>query len=132
MKKDIESKTDIQLLIDSFYEKVKKDAIIGPIFTDVVKMNWEKHLPIMYSFWENTLFYTGSYEGNPMELHKHLHRITPLTTEHFKQWVQLFNSTVDELYVGKNASLAKQRAISIATVMQVKILSAYSTPDKIF
>jgi len=132
MKKDIESKTDIQLLIDSFYEKVKEDAIIGPIFTDVVKMNWEKHLPIMYSFWENTLFYTGSYEGNPMELHKHLHRITPLTTEHFKRWVQLFNHTVDELYIGKNANLAKQRAISIATVMQVKILSEYSTPDKIF
>ncbi len=132
MKKDIETKADIKILIDSFYEKVKKDSTIAPIFTDIAKINWEKHLPVMYSFWENTLFYTGAYEGNPMELHKHLHGITPLTTEHFKLWVKLFSSTVDELFKGKNASLAKQRAYSIATVMQVKILSEYSALDKIF
>lgn len=132
MKNDIETKEDIKLLVDRFYEKVMKDDTMASIFTDVAKINWEKHLPIMYSFWENTLFYTGSYEGNPMELHKHLHGLTPLNTEHFKQWVHFFSNTVDELFEGKNASLAKQRAISIATVMQVKILPAYSAPDKIF
>ncbi|MGF2411436.1 MAG: group III truncated hemoglobin, partial [Ferruginibacter sp.] len=121
MKKDIEAKADIQLLVDAFYEKIKMDAVIGYIFTDVVKVHWEKHLPVMYNFWENTLFYTGSYEGNPMELHKHLHRVMPLTAEHFTQWTNLFTQTVDELFEGKNAGLAKQRAISIATVMQIKI-----------
>jgi hemoglobin len=79
MKKDIESKEDIILLVNSFYERIKADDTIGYIFNDIVKVNWEKHLPVMYSFWENSLFYTGSYEGNPMELHNHLHRITHLT-----------------------------------------------------
>lgn len=132
MKKDIESKGDIQILVDAFYEKVKIDDIIGYIFTDIVKVHWEKHLPVMYNFWENTLFYTGSYEGNPMELHKHLHHVMPLTAEHFNQWIKLFTSTVDELFEGKNANLAKQRAISIATVMQIKILAEHSTADRIF
>jgi len=132
MKKDIENKKDIALLVDEFYNKVKEDGIIGYIFTDVAMVNWEKHLPVMYNFWENTLFYTGTYEGNPMELHKHLHRLMPLTLEHFKQWNYLFIKTVDELFEGPNANLAKQRAISISAVMQIKILNEYNPVDKIF
>jgi hemoglobin len=122
MKKDIENKKDIQKLVNSFYEKVKQDAMIGFIFTDIVRVNWERHLPVMYDFWENTLFYTGNYIGNPMEIHRHLHKIVPLTVEYFTQWTYLFTSTVDELFAGEKASLAKQRAISIAAVMQFKIL----------
>ena len=122
MKKDIGSKMDIELLVNSFYEKIKVDDMIGPIFTEVVKVNWEKHLPVMYRFWENSLFYTGTYDGNPMELHRHLHRVIPLSAEHFKRWTTLFTATVDELFEGKTATLAKQRAISIAAVMEIKIL----------
>lgn len=132
MKNDIETKVDIELLVNTFYDKVKADKIIGYIFNDVVKVHWEKHLPVMYNFWENTLFYTGTYEGNPMELHKHLHRLTPLTATHFKQWTSLFNSTVDELFSGSKAELAKQRAFSIATIMQVKISSDQSSKDTVF
>ncbi|MGG9971118.1 group III truncated hemoglobin [Ferruginibacter sp. SUN002] len=132
MKKDIETITDIQLLVNAFYEKVKADKTIGYIFNDVVKVNWEKHLPVMYNFWENTLFFTGTYEGNPMELHKQLHRLTPLTAAHFKEWTLLFTSTVDELFSGTKAELAKQRALSIATIMQVKIFTDQSSRDTIF
>lgn len=122
MKKDIQNKNDIIVLIDSFYEKVNADASLAYIFSDIAKINWERHLPVMYNFWENTLFYTGTYNGNPMELHKHLHHLMPLTDEHFKQWTHLFTATVDELFAGDKAELAKQRALSIATVMQIKIL----------
>jgi hemoglobin len=122
MKNDIENKQDIQLLVDSFYEKVKADPVIGFIFNDVVRVNWEKHLPVMYSFWENTLFYTGHYNGNPMEMHIRLNSLVPLGANHFKQWTGLFMQTVDELFNGEIAELAKQRAVSISTVMQIKIL----------
>jgi hemoglobin len=123
MKSDIENRQDIELLINSFYDKVKEDTTIGYIFNDIAKVNWQKHLPVMYDFWENTLLYSGGYMGNPMEIHKRLHQLTPLTTEHFQQWVHLFTSTVDELFAGEKALLAKQRAISISTVMQIKILN---------
>jgi hemoglobin len=86
----------------------------------------------MYGFFENMLFYTGSYTGNPMELHKHLNRLFPLTEEHFRQWIYLFSITVDELFEGTTANLVKQRATSIAAVMQIKIIKESSSAGKIF
>ena len=122
MKKDIENRNDIVLLVNSFYDKVKTDPVIGFIFTEIVRVNWERHLPVMYGFWENTLFYTGTYIGNPMETHRRLNKLIPLSAEYFQQWTHLFISTVDELFTGEKAELAKQRATSISTVMQIKIL----------
>lgn len=123
MKKNIEKNADIRLLIDSFYEKIKADDIIGPIFSDQTKINWNKQLPVMYQFWENTLFFTGTYQGNPMKFLIHVNQLVPLSALHFSQWINLFSSTVDELFVGKIASLAKQRAASMATFMQSKIIA---------
>ena len=121
-KKDIQTREDIELLVKTFYEKVIADPVIGPIFTEVIKVNWKKHLPVMYDFWENALFYSGTYSGNPMASHKRLHQIFPLKEEHFHRWVYLFTTTVNELFEGEKASLAIQRAISISTVMKIKIL----------
>ncbi|MBX2906128.1 MAG: group III truncated hemoglobin [Taibaiella sp.] len=118
MKTDIIGKKEIEVLIDTFYDKVKSDPVIGFMFAHV---NWEHHLPVMYSFWENTLFYTGGYTGNPLKVHQALDRKTHLTPEHFKEWQDLFISTVDELFTGEKAELAKQRALSISTVMQIKL-----------
>ena len=78
----------------------------------------------MFNFWENVLFYTGNYEGNPMNIHQHLNRVVPLSKQHFERWVLLFNETVDELFEGNKAFFVKQRAISIAVVMQVKIMES--------
>ncbi len=132
MKNDIASRKDIEILVDEFYSKIKKDEQIGFIFSDIARVNWEKHLPIMYDFFENMLFYTGSYTGNPMELHKHINRLFPLTEAHFRQWNYLFSKTVDELFEGTTANLVKQRAKSIAAVMQIKIIKESSSAGKIF
>lgn len=122
MKKDIENREDIMVLVNSFYQKVKKDTVIGYLFLEVVEINWEKHLPVMYDFWENVLFFTGSYNGNPMTPHNQLHKKSPLNQDHFAKWLMLFTQTVDELFEGEKANLAKQRAVSIATVMQLSVL----------
>jgi hemoglobin len=126
MNRDIETRDDIELLIRQFYEKVKRDSVIGYIFTDLARVNWDKHLPVMFDFWENTLFFTGTYTGNPMKSHQRLHQLYRLNEKHFLQWVQLFTSTVDELFAGEKAELAKQRAISISTVMRIKIIQNYN------
>lgn len=122
MKNDIEGRADIEKLVSVFYDAVKKDDEIGFIFTDIVKMNWEKHLPLMCDFWENALFYTGVYSGNPMNLHKHLHHIRPLDNKHFTRWVHLFEEAVNKLFKGEKANLAKEKAAGIASVMESKIL----------
>lgn len=121
MKKDIANKKDIKKLVDAFYEKVRKDPVIKHFFSDVVNVDWDKHLPIMYKFWENVLFYTGNYTVNPMIQHKAIHAKSQMTMEHFQQWTSLFNETVNELFEGEKAETIKQRAANIATVMQIKI-----------
>jgi hemoglobin len=118
MKTDILGRKELEILINTFYAKVKSDPEIGLMFAQV---NWETHLPVMYSFWENTLFYTGGYMGNPIKTHQGLHKKNSLNDGHFKCWVQLFVATVDELFEGEKAELAKQRAVSISTVMQIKL-----------
>ena len=120
-KKDIVSREDIETLVDSFYKKVIKDDTIGYFFNKVVKLDWEKHIPIMYDFWETTLFHQAIYKGNPMKIHVDLHAQEPLKKVHFDQWLSIFNETVDELFQGEKANLAKTRALSIATIMQIKI-----------
>lgn len=121
MKSDILTNSDIELLVNTFYEKVKKDDVIRHFFTEVVQVNWEQHLPVMYRFWENIIFHTGTYSGNPMEVHQKLHDKCPMQAAHFERWIQLFQQTVDELFEGEHAFRIKQRALSIATVMQIKI-----------
>lgn len=124
MTKDIKNRKDIELLINSFYDKVKEDAVIGFFFTEVVQVNWEKHLPVMYDFWENVVFQTSNYNGNPMDKHIDLNKKSAIAMKHFQRWTLVFNETVDELFSGTKADLIKQRALSIATVMQIKILQA--------
>ena len=123
MKKDIENRIDIELLVNIFYAKVIKDEQLGFIFQEIAKVNWQTHLAIMYDFWENIILFTGTYQGNPMNLHQHLHHIVPLETAHFDKWNQLFTETLDELFVGKNADLARQKAVSISAIIQEKIVS---------
>ena len=124
MKKKKKKKKDVRWLVDRFYDKIKEDKLVGFIFNDVMKVNWEKHLPVMYAFWENALFYTGGYQGNAMKKHVNINKVTPLQKKHFVRWLQLFNETVDEYFEGEKAELAKQRAHSIATVIQIKIKEA--------
>jgi hemoglobin len=122
MKTDIRDRADIQQLIDAFYNKVRADEVIGYLFNDVAKVDWEHHLPRMYDFWENIIFQTGNFKGNPMIAHMQLHQKSPLNKEHFGRWQKLFLETVDELFEGDNAEIAKQRAMSIATIMQIKVI----------
>ena len=90
MKKDIRNRKDIENLVNAFYEKVKTDEIIGYLFTDIAKVNWELHLPKMYDFWENVLFQSANYNGNPMVVHKNLHQKSTMNQAHFQQWRELW------------------------------------------
>tara|TARA_R110001583_G_scaffold311_5_gene2825 strand:+ start:728 stop:1111 length:384 start_codon:yes stop_codon:yes gene_type:complete len=122
MKKDIEDRTDIYLLVKEFYVKLMNDEIMRHFFLDFTNQNLlEEHLQTLVDFWENILFYTGGYRKNAMAPHLKLHQSKPFKKEHFKHWLSSFNATVDELFEGEVAHAAKSRALSIATVMEIKI-----------
>lgn len=122
MKTDIQNKEDIVALINSFYNKVKINPVIGHYFSDVINVDWEKHLPVMYNFWEGIVFGSSAYAGNPINVHKQVNALHAFSKADFEEWLKLFTETVDEMYSGSNAELIKQRALSIATVMQLKII----------
>ena len=121
MKKDIDNREDIDLLMNVFYGKLLKDDSINYIFTDVIKINIKTHIPVIADFWESILFNRNCYQNNPMKIHLDIQNKTPLLKHHFDTWLGYFNTTVDELFEGSIASKAKERALSIATVMQIKI-----------
>lgn len=126
MKTDIKNRIDVERLVNTFYDKVKQDDIIGFIFNDVAKVNWEKHLPVMYDFWESVIFLNNKYVGNPMSVHIILNEQVPFTKQHFQRWIELFTGTVDELFEGKKANIAKKKALSIAAIMETKITSPFN------
>ncbi len=111
------------MLVDSFYDKIKTNAILGHIFNDVAKINWEDHLPKMYSFWASLLLGEHSFSGNPMMKHVELSKLTPMTETEFSEWLLLFYQTIDDLFVGSRADEAKTRAANIARLMLHKIES---------
>ncbi|MBB6239558.1 hemoglobin [Pedobacter sp. AK013] len=121
MKSDISDRNDIIVLVDAFYKNVALNEQIGPIFTDIAKVDWSHHLPKMYDFWESILFGKAIYKGNPMLSHFALNEQIPLQTEAFNTWKKLFFQTVDDLFVGANSDLIKQKAQSIADLMHFKI-----------
>ena len=121
MLKDIENRADIQLFVDQFYGKAKTDPLIGYIFMEVADLNWESHMPRIYDFWETVLLGNIVFHGNPMLKHIQLDRKERLLPEHFDRWISLFCGTIDQLFSGEKAELAKQRARSIGGLMQYKL-----------
>ena len=121
-KRDIETRKDIELLMHIFYERLLADESISYIFTDVAKLDIKTHIPVIADFWESVLLNKNVYHNNAMKIHMDLNDKTPLSKEHFTVWLTHFNSTVDELFEGDIALLAKQRAKSVATLMEIKIV----------
>ncbi len=121
MKKDIENRNDLLLLMQEFYKKLLADDSINYLFTAVAKINLDHHFPVLVDFWDSVLFQSGTYQKNAMQPHLALHQKSPLEKHHFNTWLGYFKTTVDELFEGQNAFVIKERATSIATVMQIKI-----------
>lgn len=114
---DIETTADVDQLIDEFYARALIDPIIGFFFTDVAQIDLQKHLPVIKAFWQLQLLGKLGYKGQTFAAHKNLHERAALTDDHFHRWLFLFENTIDELFSGPRAEIAKQRARTIARSM---------------
>lgn len=114
---DIETREDIERLVEAFYTGAMVDPVLGPIFTDVAKLDLEEHMPIMTDFWENILFDARRYPGGMMMKHIMLHQKTTLEPHHFQRWLDYWVTTVDELFEGERAVIAKVHASRVANMM---------------
>jgi len=115
--KDIENREDIDALMQEFYKRALADDTIGFIFTDVMKLDLEHHLPVIGDFWESLLLGAGNYHRhgrNPMRVHQEINNKVELKQEHFERWLEIFNGVVDEMFEGELSGHAKLRARAIA------------------
>jgi hemoglobin len=121
VRTDISDRADLERLMREFYRKAFADPEIGFIFTEVTHLDLTTHLPLIVDFWSTVLFATGDYRGQPSQVHQDVHEKVPLTAARFDRWVLLFSQTVDELFVGPKAKLAKQRARYMSAALQVHL-----------
>ena len=121
-KKELDNRENIALLIHTFYGRIRKDEMLGPIFNRIIQQ-WPEHLEKLTDFWETNLLFTRNYKGNPLKAHSDADEKVnnTITMEHFGKWLQIWFSTIDELFEGRNAEVAKQRARKMSTMMFLKI-----------
>ena len=118
MKRDIETRRDLEILLTEFYKIAVTDAEIGHHFAG---LDLASHLPIIVDFWEKVLFGKAVYFGNPLVVHQKLNEKAPLELAHFRHWVKIFSQTTDELFAGETAENAKLRAKMIAHSLHQRI-----------
>lgn len=124
--KEIISIDDIKGLVNAFYEKVRKDELIGPIFNERIGDRWPQHLDKMYAFWQTVLLGEHTYFGSPFPPHANL----AISHNHFERWIELFTKTLDELFTGEKATDAKWRAGKMAEMFESKIEYYKNNPSK--
>ncbi|MBD1259710.1 group III truncated hemoglobin [Maribacter polysiphoniae] len=117
-KTDITNRDDVSLLVNTFYKKIRKDDILGPIFNNIIS-DWDAHLELLTDFWETQLFLKRKYYGNPVTAHQEVDDKTnhTISSEHFGFWLNLWFETLDELFEGEVAWIAKNRAQKMSTML---------------
>lgn len=104
--------------MEDFYSQVRKDIVLGEIFNAII-LDWPSHLITITDFWEANLLFTSGYRGNPMRAHMEVDRLTEnnLLQSHFDRWLEIWFETVDRLFIGEKADLAKRRAHNMASAI---------------
>ena len=109
----------ISTLVDTFYERVRDNSLLGPVFERVVAGNWDRHLDTMKRFWGSMALGLKSYDGRPMPKHMALEGLTP---EHFATWLELFYKTLQDTAPSQAAEdYFIERAARIAQGFQLNI-----------
>ena len=117
MKHDIQSIEDIQLMVITFYERIQKNEVLGPIFEEKVHGRWPEHLEKMVRFWQTILLGEHTYNGTPFYPHAGM----PIDESHFIIWVKTFTTTVDDFFSGDVAEEAKKRGTLMAALFNSKL-----------
>lgn len=113
----------IETLVHRFYDRVRADAVLGPIFAEKIR-DWGPHLKQMVAFWSSVALLTGVYHGRPMQKHATL----PIDAAHFDRWLTLFRATANDLCPPAAASHFIDRAEQIARSLEAGVATVAGTP----
>jgi len=106
----------IRQLVDTFYARVRTDAVLSPVFEEKLAGRWDVHMLRMYAFWTKVLLGTGEFQSNVFGKHMVL---TGIEKQHFVRWLALFKMTAIEIFGVKDADVALQVAERIAASLQL-------------
>lgn len=122
MRKQIEDRADIEVLVHAFYAKIRADVEIGFYFNTMIK-DWDAHLEKLTDFWETNLFAVKKYSGNPNAVHNEVdaHFEGKITSNEFGIWLNYWFQTLDELFEGENVETLKRRARKMGTFLFVSM-----------
>ncbi|MCH2194790.1 group III truncated hemoglobin [Kordia sp.] len=128
MKNDILNRADVYTLVTTFYTKIRKDDVLGPIFNNRIH-DWDSHLDHLTDFWESSLFFVNKYKGNPLEKHVEVDAAIDhvINEHHFGIWLNYWIQTLDELFEGDKANIAKNRARKMGTFIYIKLFESRTT-----
>ena len=126
--RDISDREDCERLVRTFYGRALTDPVIGFIFVDVAKLDLEAHVPKIASFWETILLGAQSYAGGAFRPHAVINAQVPLRAGHFERWLWLWRMTVDELFAGERAELAKSHAERVARAFHTRLRMLEAAP----
>ncbi len=121
---DIQGISDIRQFVDGFYLRIQKDRVLGLVFNQILRVDWDSHLELMYRFWDTVLFGSGTYKGNPLVAHQSVNqkvsqsRGRVLASKDFEQWIRIFRDTLDESFAGPNTERAKRSAERMASHLE--------------
>lgn len=117
----------IDTLVDTFYARVREDAVLGPIFDEAIE-DWAPHLAQMKRFWRSVALGLPVYEGRPVPAHlKHGDKIK---AEDFAHWLALFEQTLKDTAPSPDAvAFFMERAQRIAKSLQLALFAIPGLKD---
>jgi hemoglobin len=113
------TKEHLEKLVFHFYQKVKKDDLLGSIFNDIAQVNWNQHIPLICQFWSSIMLKTNEYHGNAYRKHVLLGKKITLTDAHFARWLKLFQETAIHYLPHQDAQLIFDKATLIAASLKL-------------
>jgi hemoglobin len=125
-RSDHVTEATIARLIDTFYERVRQDPVLAPVFEAAIDPpDWPDHLSTMRRFWSSVMLTSGRYSGNPVAVHRAVHGIERAM---FTRWINLFEATARDLFTPETASLFAVKAGRIAASLQLALFHRLGEP----
>jgi hemoglobin len=131
--RDLDSPDEIAEMVRRFYQDIAQDDLLGPLFNDVARVDWNEHLPKLTAFWCRALLGIEGYVGNPFRAHALINDRSPFTAAHFERWLQLFHDAVELGWTGPKVDRALALAHDVARVHGSQLIGASraTVPDPV-
>ena len=128
LPRDLDDPGQVAELVRRLYAEVDRDALLGPMFNEVARVDWPEHLAKLTGFWCRVPFGIAGYQGNPFRSHALVHAQRSFSAAHFRRWLALFRQTLEGDWQGPKADQAIDLACKLARVHAHQLIGEEMCP----